>query len=61
MTHNVYPLLALYDRVAVYHQQSRSYETKPINRVDKGHYSAFADATAIRKHFLQVLEKVIHS
>lgn len=58
MDHNVHPLLALYDRVALYQHQSRAYETKPINAILRGHYTGFTDAQAIRSHLLTVIEEV---
>lgn len=58
MSHNVHPILALYDRVAVYQHQSRAYETKPINAIPRGHYTGFTDTAAIRSHLLTVIEEV---
>lgn len=61
MSHNVYPMLAYYDRVMMYKQQIRGYETKPVNTIYQGHYETFSDTKAIRNHMLQVIEQVQQS
>lgn len=58
MNHNVFPLLARYDRIAIFKHQSRGYETKPINVIKKGHFTTFSDTKTIRKHMLRVIEQV---
>lgn len=61
MTHNVYPLLALFDRVAVFDHQRRAYETKPIFTIQRGHYTGLSDADGIRSHLMAVIEEVLRT
>jgi hypothetical protein len=53
--HNVFPLLARYDRIIEYDRQKRCYGDMPIAIIDKGHITGALDSNVLCSHILKIM------
>jgi len=55
-THNIHPLLAVYDQFIEYDVQKKSYNGYPLNTIETGHVTGAINSNELGKHVLAVLQ-----